>query len=141
VKTHPRVRYLQKCPGRTSQPDYSSGKWMRATMPASAVGILKIMRGLAGEGLAAELEGGDASQPLTFVDVYRQGQGSTAHVIWYGDGEPKDLRLRLAPWVATGNGSLHSPHLAGPMAVSRGDDGWIALPTTFGRYAALHFDG
>ncbi|HPA16338.1 MAG TPA: hypothetical protein PLU30_01230 [Verrucomicrobiae bacterium] len=141
VKTHPRVRYLQKCPGRTPQPDYSAGKWMRATMPAASAGILKIVRGLAGEGLAAELEGGDALQPLTFVDVYRQGQGSTAHVIWYGDGEPKDLRLRVAPWAATGTATLHSPHLAGPMALSRGDDGWIALPTTFGRYAAVHFAG
>ena len=31
--------------------------------------------------------------------------------------------------------------LAEPVALSLGDDGWIALPTTFGRYAAVHFAG
>lgn len=141
VKAHARVVYLKKCPGRTSQPDYSAGKWMRAAMPAGAAQILDTVRRLAGEGLAAEMDGGDARQPLAFVDIYRHGRGATAHVVWYGDGEPRGFRLRVAPWTAKQGATLYSPHMSGTMALSPGDDGWISLPSSFGRYAAVLFDG
>jgi hypothetical protein len=131
----PNARLFEKCPGRISQPKDT----MRAAMPARTPEILDAVRALAREGLAAELEGGDPKQPLTFVDVYRGPGGVVAHVVCYGDTVPEGLRLRVADWIATGAPTLHSPHLDAPAPLTRAADGRVPLPRTFGRYAALRF--
>lgn len=139
LKRHARVQYFVKCPGRTTQSDYAEGKGMHAAMPAGTLDILKAVRELAADGLAAMLEGGGVKQPLTFVDVYRQASACTAHVIWYGDGPAEGFRLRVAPWLTAGSPKLYSPHLAQPVALKRSGDGTIALPGNFGRYCAVQF--
>jgi len=131
---NPRVHYLAKCPGRTSQ---STSKPMRATMPARTLGILNTVRKRAQELLAAELHGGEIKQPLTYIDVYRQPEHVVAHVVYYGDDRPEKRRLRVAPWLATGKPVLYSPYLDAPIELPRSPDGWIDLPEQFGRYAAV----
>ena len=110
---------------------------MRAAIPARAAEILKAVRELADKGLAAELEGGSAKQPLTFVDVYRQPGASVAHVVYYGDGQPQGLLLRVANWLAGGRGELFSPYLDKPVTVEADAQGWFALPPALGRYCAV----
>jgi hypothetical protein len=129
-----RVRWFEKCPGVTKQADPT----IRPAMPRAAAQILRTVAELANQGLAAELAGGDAQQPLTFVDVYRLRKGCAAHVVYYGDGAPAGFRLRVAPWLAKGSATLYSPHLSAPAPVAA-RDGWIELPATFGRYAAVRF--
>ena len=135
----PNVRHFEKCPGRISQPKGEGETFMRAAMPARRGEILAAVRDLAKQGLTAELDCGDRKQPLTFVDVYRQPKSVVAHVVYYGDGEPVGLRLRVAEWLASGEATLYSPHLAAPVSLKRGADGFVDLPRTFGRYAALKF--
>jgi hypothetical protein len=137
LATHRRVRYFEKCPGRISQAKGADAPSMHAAMPAQAAVILQAVRELAQEGLAAELDGGDPKQPLTFVDVYSLADALMAHVVWYGDGPAKGLRLRVAPWLASGGAELYSPHLSTPMALKPGGDRWLELPPEMGRYAAL----
>ncbi len=129
---NPRVRYFEKCPARTSQ-----STWMRATMPSRSVGIVNTVRKMSKEPFAAELEVGDEKKPLTYVDVYRTPQGVVAHVVYYGDDRPKYLRLRVAPWLAKGKPVLFSPYLKKPLNLSSSSDGWITLPESFERYAAV----
>jgi len=136
LASDPRVRYFEKCPGRISQPSEDGERALRAAMPARTPEILQAVRELAKEGLAAELDGGDAKQPLTFVDIYRVTDGCVAHVIYYGDGEPKDFRLRVARWLAQGQPQLYSPYLAAPVPLPFAADGWLPLPA-FGRYCAV----
>jgi len=59
-----------------------------------------------------------------------------AHVVWYGDGKPEGFRLRVADWLGGTKPVLYSPYLEAPVSPAA-DNGWIALPPTFGRYAAL----
>jgi len=142
MASNPRVRYFEKCPGRISQgkgvgvDDVASGS-MRAAMPAQAALILQTVRELAQEGLAAELEGGDPKQPLTFVDVYRVPDACMAHVVWYGEGAPKGFRLRVAPWLASAPAEVYSPYLARPVALKPAADRWLELPPEMGCYAAI----
>lgn len=136
---HARVRYFERCPGNISQPDFSAGKNMRAAMPARAAEILPPVRQLAAQGLAAELAGGAAKQPLTFLDVYRVPMGCVAHLVWYGDGEPKGFRLRVARWLPRAKPVLYSPYLDRPLPVAENAEGWIELPPAFDRYAAVKF--
>ncbi len=128
------VRYFAKCPGVTRQSDSP----MRAAMPREAEQILQAAAGLARQGLALELAGGDPRQPLTFVDVYRLPKGCAAHVVYYGDGEPKGFRLRVARWLASAKPTLYSPYLSAPVPLADAN-GWIELPGTFGRYAVVKF--
>ncbi|MCX6898658.1 MAG: hypothetical protein NT105_08170 [Verrucomicrobia bacterium] len=132
----PNVRYFEKCPGRISQPAGESERGLRPAMPARTPDILKAVRELAKEGLAAELEGGDRKQPLTFVDIYRASDAHVAHVVYYGDGASEGFRLRVAKWLPAGKPTLYSPHLAAPVALQLAADGSFALPP-FGRYCAL----
>lgn len=141
LAANPRVRYFEKCPGRTSQVKDTEGSGMHAAMPAQAAVILQSVRELAQQGLAAELAGGDRKQPLTFVDVYRMADACLAHVVWYGDGEPEGLRLRVAPWLAAGDAQLYSPYLPAPLALKPDADRWLDLPPTMGCYAAVKFRG
>lgn len=134
LRTAPGVRWFAKCPGITRQAEPT----MRAIMPKAAPAIVKTVAELARQGLAAELSGGDVRQPLAFVDVYRLARGCAAHVVYYGDGEPQGFRLRMAKWLASGHASLYSPYLAAPLPLAP-KDGWIDLPATFGRYAAVLF--
>jgi hypothetical protein len=134
LRNAPRVRGFEKCPGVTKQPDPT----FRAAMPRAAAQILKAVTDLAAQGFAAELAGGDAQRPLTFVDVYRLPKGCAAHVVWYGDGEPKGFRLRVAPWIASGAATLYSPYLPSPVALAP-RDGWIDLPPGMNCYAAVRF--
>jgi hypothetical protein len=127
----PRVRYFARCPAVTRQTD-----GIRPKMPRDAAAIVKTVAGLARQGLAAELAGGDAQQPLTFVDVYRVPKSCVAHVVWYGDGKPEAFRLRVGGWLGGGKPVLYSPYLEAPVTLAA-DNGWVALPPTFGRYAAL----
>jgi len=136
LASKPNVRYFEKCPGRISQPSGEGERGLRAAMPARTPEILKAVRELAKEGVAAELEGGHPKQPLTFVDIYRVTDAHVAHVVYYGDGEPKDFRLRVAKWLAQGKPQLYSPHLAAPVALQPAEDGWLTLPA-FGRYCAV----
>jgi len=133
------VRYFEKCPGRISQPKDDGEASMRAAMPARRAEILATVHELARHGLAAELDCGDRKQPLTFVDVYRLPKSVMAHVVYYGDGEPTGLRLRVADWLTKAEPTLYSPHLSTPQPLKRAAQGWIELPPTFGRYAALRF--
>ncbi|MCX7826338.1 MAG: hypothetical protein N2689_12385, partial [Verrucomicrobiae bacterium] len=135
----PNVRYFEKCPGRVSQPKGDGESGLRAAMPARRAEILAAVHELARQGLAAELDCGDRKQPLTFVDVYRLPNSVMAHVVYYGDGEPTGLRLRVADWLTKAEPTLHSPHINTPQPLKRSAQGWIALPSTFGRYAALKF--
>jgi len=139
LHANPRVRYFEKCPGRISQPSSASSRGLRAAMPARTPEILQTVRDLAQQGLAAELEGGEPKQPLTFVDVYRQPDRCAAHVVYYGDGRPQGRRLRVAPWLAAADAVLHSPYLNAPVKLAPGKDGWIELPETFEKYAAVTF--
>ncbi|MEN6607751.1 MAG: alpha-amylase family protein [Bryobacteraceae bacterium] len=132
--TSSRVRYFAKCPGITQQKTST----LRPAMPTAVGEILRAVTELARKGLAAELTGGDPRQPLTFVDVYRLPKGTVAHVVYYGDGKPEGLRLRVADWLATGKPVLYSPYLATPASL-KSVDGWIDLPSIFGRYAAIRF--
>lgn len=134
LASKPNVRYFEKCPGRISQP--SGDRGLRAAMPARTPEILKAVRELAKEGFAAELDGGHPKQPLTFVDIYRVPDASVAHVVYYGDDEPKDFRLRVGKWLARGKPQLYSPHLAAPVVLQPAEDGWLTLPA-FGRYCAV----
>jgi hypothetical protein len=135
----PNVRYFEKCPGRISQPKAEGEASMRAAMPARTPEILAAVRELARQGFAAELDAGAKKQPLTFVDVYRQPKAVMAHVIYYGDGEPEGLRLRVADWLATAEPTLYSPHTNTPLPLKRAAQGWIELPRAFARYAAVRF--
>ncbi|MBN2293713.1 MAG: hypothetical protein JXM70_14900, partial [Pirellulales bacterium] len=130
----PGVRYLSKCPARTSQPS-----WMRASMPSRAVAIVNTVRKLAKQPFAAELQVADEKKPLTFVDVYENPRGIVAHVVYYGEGQPKNLRLRVAPWLTSGKPVLFSPYVKKPLKLSISTDGWTGLPESFGRYAAVLF--
>lgn len=134
----PNVRYFEKCPGRISQPRESGERGLRPAMPARAAEILQAVRELAKEGLAAELEGGDRKQPLTFVDIYRVTNAHVVHVVYYGDASPEGFRLRVGPWLPGGEATLHSPHVTAPVALQPTGDGWLALPA-FGRYGAVRF--
>ncbi len=134
-----RVHFFASCPGKTSQSQYSAGRSLRAAMPPKAALILRTVRELAAEGLAAELDGGDAEQPLAYVDLYRKPSGLAAHVVYYGDGEPQGLRLRIAPWLEPGKAVCHSPYLKSPLPLATAADGWIALPAAIQRYAAVEF--
>jgi hypothetical protein len=136
LASKPNVRYFEKCPGRISQPAGEKERGLRPAMPAHTPEILKAVRELAKEGFAAELEGGDRKQPLTFVDIYRVPDAHVAHVVYYGDGEPKDFRLRVAKWLTPGMAQLYSPHLPTPVALQPAADGWLTLPA-FGRYCAV----
>jgi hypothetical protein len=140
LAAHPRVRYFEKCLGRISQPKGSAGAAVQAAMPSRAAEILQSVRELAREGLAAELDGGDQEQPLTFIDVYRRPGGCVAHIVYYGDGEPQGLRLRVAPWLTSGKPVLYSPYLAAPAVLKPSAGGWIELPGSFARYCAVKFD-
>ncbi|HWQ52959.1 MAG TPA: hypothetical protein VN442_04690, partial [Bryobacteraceae bacterium] len=133
LQSAPRVRYFAKCPGVTKQSDT-----MHAAMPRDRALIVRTVAELARQGLSAELAGGDERQPLAFVDVYRTVKGCVAHVVYYGDGEPRGYRLRVAGWLASGKPVLYSPHLAAPVPLAAAN-GWIELPATFGRYAAVRF--
>ncbi|MBI5393963.1 MAG: hypothetical protein HZA91_01565 [Verrucomicrobia bacterium] len=135
----PNVRYFEKCPGRISQPHEEGDEVMRAAMPARTPEILAAVRELARQGFAAELDCAAKKQPLTFVDVYRQPKAVVAHAIYYGEGEPDGLRLRVADWLTMAEPTLYSPHVSAPMPLKRGAQGWIELPRSFGRYAALRF--
>ena len=135
LHANPRVRYFERCPGRT--PQRSSSKSMRPTMPARTAEIVRAVGELAQEGLAAELEGGEPKQPLTFIDVYRQADGCVAHVVYYGDGQTAGRRLRVAPWLAKGDAVLHSPYLDTPVNLEAAQDGWLDMPEGFGKYAAV----
>ncbi len=132
--TASRVHYFAKCPGITQQ----KSSTLHPAMPREADQILKAVSELARQGLAAELAGGDPHQPLTYVDVYRLSKGCVAHVVYYGDGAPKGFRLRVAGWLAAGKPVLYSPYLPGPVPMQPAS-GWIDLPATFGRYAAVRF--
>lgn len=134
---HPRVRYFERCPGRISTPDFSAGKSMRAAMPARAPEVLAAVRQLAAKGLAMELDGGAVKQPLTYVDLFRVGSGLVAHVVWYGDEEPKGFRLRVANWLPRAKPTLHSPYLERAQPLTLAADGWIELPPAMGRYGAV----
>jgi hypothetical protein len=135
---HPRVRYFASCPGKTSQPTAASGS-LRPSMPRRAAEILRAVRELARKGLAAELDPGGTAQPLTYLDVYRQPAGAIAHVVHYGDGQPNDLRLRLAAWLPQAGPVLYSPYLPSPLPLAPAADGWVKLPCSMGRYAAVRF--
>jgi hypothetical protein len=137
LRQHGRVRYLAACPGKTSQPSYAAGRALSAALPRRAGEILQIVSELARDGLAVELRGGDPLQPLTYVDVYRRPGGCCSHVVYYGDGPPEDLRLRLAPWLRQAKPVLYSPYLSQPMALSVAGDGWISLPGSMQRYACV----
>lgn len=132
----PNVRYFEKCPGRISQRGGGEGA-LQPAMPARRADILQAVRAMAREGFAAELDCGDKKQPLTFVDVYRVPGGCVAHVVYYGDGEPAGLRLHVANWVARGKATLYSPYLDAPVELNPAADGWLALPGSFRRYAAV----
>jgi hypothetical protein len=105
-------------------------------MPARTPDILKAVRELAKEGFAAELEGGDRKQPLTFVDIYRTPDAHVAHVVYYGDSALEGLRLRVGKWLPPGKPTLYSPHLDAPLALKPAADGGLALPP-FRRYCAV----
>lgn len=110
---------------------------MRAAMPAKTAEILKAVRELADKGFAAELEGGNAKQPLLFVDVYQQPDAAVAHVVYYGDDSPPALRLRLGDWLPNRDPVLHSPYLGEPRPLATSGERWIELPPELGRYAAI----
>ena len=112
---------------------------MRPTMPGAAAEIVETVRKLAGEGVAAELAGGNPRQPMAFVDIYRAAGGPVAHVVYYGDGQPDGFRLRVAPWLANARPVLYSPHLSTSLPLAAAAGGWIELPRTFGRYCAVRF--
>ncbi|MCZ2077490.1 MAG: hypothetical protein LC130_21125 [Bryobacterales bacterium] len=134
LQSAPRVRYFARCPGATKQTQPS----MHAMMPSDPALIVTTVVELARQGPAVELAGGDERQPLAFVDIYRTAQGYVAHVVYYGDGEPRGYRLRVANWLTSGKPLLYSPHLTAPVPLAAAN-GWIELPPTFGRYAAIRF--
>lgn len=135
----PNVRYFEKCPGRISQPPDDGERSLRAAMPARRADILSAVRELAKEGLAAELDCGDRKQPLTFVDIYQQAGACIAHVVYYGDGSPEGLRLRVGNWLTHDKPALISPYLNAPVALPPATERWFALPNSFGRYCAVKF--
>ena len=136
---NPRVRYFEKCPAQTSQ-----SSPMHAAMPSRSIGIVNTVRKMTAEPFAAELEVEDEKEPLSYVDIYRTPQAVVAHIVYYGDGKPENLRLRVAPWLVAGPAKskpvLYSPYLDKPVEVATSADGWIDLPESFERYAAVRLE-
>ena len=135
LQSAPRVRYFARCPGVTGQPE----RTMRSAMPREAGQILRTVKGTGAAGSGRRTRG---RRPATALDL-RGCLPSGARL----RRACRLLRRRRVEGIPAARGRLAGAGQTGalfPRTCLRlclwpSVNGWIELPASFGRYAAVRF--